>query len=327
MSFPFPQNPVDGQVVNHVASDGAVLKATYHADKNNWTVSRELPPTQVVTSPERFEVHATHDQQVITWDAATGKWIAQNNPVKLTELRDVDQHAAPSLGTVPVWTYQAGHPEDGRFNFATQPAHIKNWESVVHWESGAAVYHRGHLWRATQDNTNHEPQIEPGRATLYLYQAGEPSFGLVPIGISSGVPASGEQPWPSMKYAYWLQILSDTDAHIWKLILQRVDPVTKVKYGTWVKQTWPVVAWRYHLAPPAKMPPGISIVWINDDENGNATPVIGQQQWARLDLTTSLASAEDSRIGFLKHHDVLVYDATTKKWVNMSKADFLATTP
>jgi hypothetical protein len=38
MAFPFPQNPIDGQTVTRLQSDGSVITATYHAAKNEWVM-------------------------------------------------------------------------------------------------------------------------------------------------------------------------------------------------------------------------------------------------------------------------------------------------
>jgi hypothetical protein len=43
MTFPFPKNPADGEVVTKTASDGTILTATYRQSKNEWEMERVLP--------------------------------------------------------------------------------------------------------------------------------------------------------------------------------------------------------------------------------------------------------------------------------------------
>jgi hypothetical protein len=323
MSFPFDPNPVDGQVITHAASDGTVLVATYHASKNEWSVRRELPPTQVVTSPERFEVHATHDQQVITWDAATGKWIAQNNPVKLSELRDVHQGYQPELGELPIWSYPAGSPAtSGNFYFKTPNAHIKTWDGVTHWESGAVVYHHDELWRAVHENGNVEPKMEEGRITLFINAPGEPSFGLVPMGLSAGPPPSGHVDQPPSKFAFWVDYTNDQQIFLWKWMLKGVDPGTHKRFGEWtLKNTWTCIVWRGITPPPAKVPPNVVIVWIYTASGTPTHPVLGQQMWSLLEIHGNLATCGDVYAESPHQHDLLVYDATTKKWTETRLSD------
>jgi len=81
MSFPFPRNPIDGQVVVATAPDGATLTATYRAAQNDWEVSRQGPPGTAIHSgspPTAVIVRATADGQVITWDQASRQWVARN---------------------------------------------------------------------------------------------------------------------------------------------------------------------------------------------------------------------------------------------------------
>jgi hypothetical protein len=80
MSFPFPKNPTDGQVVSTTAADGSILTATYRAAKNEWEVARQLPPPTTLTTgapPAPMQVTATADGQVITWDQVAGRWVAK----------------------------------------------------------------------------------------------------------------------------------------------------------------------------------------------------------------------------------------------------------
>ena len=80
MSFPFPKNPSDGQVVSATAPDGTILTATYHAAKNEWELARRLPvPTPISSGapPSPVVVNATADGQVITWDQLLGAWVAR----------------------------------------------------------------------------------------------------------------------------------------------------------------------------------------------------------------------------------------------------------
>jgi len=77
VSFPFPKNPTDGQVVSSTAPDGSILTATYRAAKNEWEVSRALPPPTTITGTPAIAVTPTADGQVITWDQVAGRWIAK----------------------------------------------------------------------------------------------------------------------------------------------------------------------------------------------------------------------------------------------------------
>ena len=77
MTFPFPPNPTDGQVVTQAQPDGSVLTATYHAAKNEWTVDRQLPAPTPITGTPPINVTASADGQVITWDQALKTWVAK----------------------------------------------------------------------------------------------------------------------------------------------------------------------------------------------------------------------------------------------------------
>jgi hypothetical protein len=242
----------------------------------------------------------------------------------LTALNDVDRSGSPSLGTMPIWTYAAGQPHtSGKFQWNTPNAHLKNWDSIVHWEAGATVFHQGQLWRATQDNTNVEPVLETGKTHLFIHIPGEPSFAIIPTGISSTPPPSGTQPMGAMRYAYWLQYVDDHNMHVWKFKITGKNPTTGQLEGVWEQKSWPCIAWRSPIAPPTSFA-GLSVwVWIYD-ANGTAQPIIGQQKWAQIHLSTFISQANDVKAAFPNHGDVLVFDSNENKWVNMSKADFLA---
>lgn len=76
MSFPFPANPVDGQVATQTQPDGTVLKATYIQVKNEWVVERVAPKPSTLTlaSGTAYTVTAGRDGQVLTFDGALNKW-------------------------------------------------------------------------------------------------------------------------------------------------------------------------------------------------------------------------------------------------------------
>jgi hypothetical protein len=239
----------------------------------------------------------------------------------LTALNDVTKHSSPALGQVPIWTYVSGQQaHEGFWNFAAPVAHLKNWESVVHWESGATVFYNGHIWRATQDNTAVEPILEPGKAQLFIHIPGEPSFAIVPTGISSGPPPSGTQPMGTMKYAYWLQYVDDHTMHVWKFKITGTDPATHKPVGHWEVQGWPTIPWRHPIPPPTKFDPLSVFVWIYDEPGGTAVPIIGQQKWAQIHLSTNLGQSNDVDAPFPQNNDILVYDSTRKKWVNKPQA-------
>ena len=79
MAFPFPKNPVDGQVVSQAASDGTVLTATYHLGKNEWTVTRTVPnpPTINLVSTTAYVVNPGSDGQVLTYDKTLNQWVGK----------------------------------------------------------------------------------------------------------------------------------------------------------------------------------------------------------------------------------------------------------
>ena len=76
MSFPFPPNPVDGQVVTQTQPDGTALKATYIQAKNEWAVERvqPKPSTLTLTAGAAYTVTPGRDGQVLTFDGALNKW-------------------------------------------------------------------------------------------------------------------------------------------------------------------------------------------------------------------------------------------------------------
>jgi len=324
MPFPFPQNPVDGQVVSHPASDGFVLKATYNAAKNEWVIEREHPAGQLVLSPSEFHVIATADRQVIVWDATTRQWIAAAQEVpRLTSLTDTDTHSSPTLGSMPIWSYVPGHPEAGKFLWKTPPAHIKNWDSIMHWESGSAVYHHGQLWRATRDSNNVEPMAEDGRAQLYIHVAGEPTFGILPTGITSTDPPVGPQPM-TFKLGYWLQYTNDHHMTVWKWVLRGMDPSTHHPYGEWEARPWTCMAWRNPNPPSNPTPPGTVVVWIRTEPGSVTQPIKGQQDWASLELSNYLSQCGDVSVTALADGDLLTYSAAAHKWVPITRAQLAA---
>lgn len=264
--------------------------------------------------------------RLVVWDASHGTGGGWLVPMPLlTELQDVDHTASPALGTMPIWTYPAGHTSvDGKFYFNSPNAHLKNWDSTVHWESGATVFHNGELWRATQENSNVEPVIEAGKAMLFIHIAGEPSFALVPTGISSTPPPAGTQPMGAMRYAYWLVYKSDQDMDVWKFKITGKNPTTGKLEGVWEEKTWPCVSWRHPIPPPTKIDALSVWVWIYDQPGGTVQPVIGQQKWAQIHLSINVGQANDVEAMQPKGGDILVFDANKKKWVATSKADFLA---
>ena len=76
MSFPFPPNPVDGQVATQTQPDGTVLKATYIQAKNEWMVERVAPKpsTLTLTTGTPYTVTPGRDGQVLTFDGTLNKW-------------------------------------------------------------------------------------------------------------------------------------------------------------------------------------------------------------------------------------------------------------
>jgi hypothetical protein len=77
VAFPFPLNPVDGQVVTQTQPDGSVLTATYNQSKNEWVIDRQQPAPTPITGTPPINVTASADGQVITWDRTLGTWVAK----------------------------------------------------------------------------------------------------------------------------------------------------------------------------------------------------------------------------------------------------------
>ena len=79
MSFPFPPNPVDGQVATQTQPDGTVLRATYQLAKNEWVVERVAPKNHTLTlaSSTAYTVAPGKDGQVLTYDKATNQWVGK----------------------------------------------------------------------------------------------------------------------------------------------------------------------------------------------------------------------------------------------------------
>ena len=76
MSFPFPPNPVDGQVATQAQPDGTVLRATYDQSKNEWIVERvEVSNTLTLIAGTAYTVTPGVDGQVLTFDAALNRWV------------------------------------------------------------------------------------------------------------------------------------------------------------------------------------------------------------------------------------------------------------
>ena len=97
MTFPFPQNPVDGQTVTHQATDGSLLMATYSAAKNCWNVERALKPVPLTLARPGVSIPtATADKQVMMWDATGNQWVASSISLTTRDLGDVDKGTAPA---------------------------------------------------------------------------------------------------------------------------------------------------------------------------------------------------------------------------------------
>ena len=79
MSFPFPPNPVDGQVATQTQPDGTVLRATYQLAKNEWVVERVAPkdPTLMLTAGTAYTVTPAREGQVLTFDAGLHQWVGK----------------------------------------------------------------------------------------------------------------------------------------------------------------------------------------------------------------------------------------------------------
>ena len=326
MSFPFPTNPVDGQQVSYVTPDGTVLTATYHAAKDQWVVSRLTPsPTSVFPVPP-VSVTATADRQVITWDANQSNWTAAAVPTpKLTQLQDVDHTADPSLGEGPIWRFAPGGEANAKFNFGTPNAHIKPWDSTVHWESGACVFYEGRLWRSIKDTTNVEPVLDDGKVTIYLRVKGEPTFGIIPVSVGPNDPPAGNIALGSVgsRYGYHLKYTNDTTMEVWKFVVKGLDPATHKPFGVWEGRPWLCMVWR-GLVPPPASPPGTVMVWIYGEPGHTHAPVLGQAVWSPLELGHNLATATDVDVRNAASNDLLMYDGTNHKWVHTTLAELKA---
>ena len=299
MSIQFPTNPSDGQVFRTATPDGIEILAVYSADKNRWQIHRQNSPAS---------------QQVTITPPTT---------TKLVDLADVTHNAKPTLGAMPIWKYVKGHPETGLFDWSTPPAHIKNWDSVSNWESGAAVYHHQQLWRATRDSYNVEPAVELGRTQLYIHVPGEPTFGILPTEITPAEPPSGSQPM-GFKLGYWLQYKNDHDISVWKFVVKGLDPGTRKPIGVWEGRPWTCMVWRHMEAPPLKMPPGTVAVWIRATQGSTTAPIKGQQDWATLEITSTLSQCADVAAGTPVDGDILTYSQTDHQWVRITRAALAA---
>ena len=137
MSFPFPKNPTDGQVVTQAQPDGSILTATYRQVKNEWELARQSAPGNVITSgapPAPIQVTATADGQVVTWDQVLNAWVAKapadaggvgGTFVKATQVA-ADTSNPPSVGAKPL---VAGMLQSTLENLHKE---IKAWDGT-HW--------------------------------------------------------------------------------------------------------------------------------------------------------------------------------------------------
>jgi len=320
MSFSFPTNPVDGQLISETLPDGTVASATYSALRNEWAVSRRRPASAPVVGADPIEVTPTADRQVITWDAQMKAWVAAlPHPPRLAQLADVTHHSAPVLGDVPIWRHPVGQPDAGLFDYGAPNAHLKSWDAFTYWEAGATLFHKGQLWRSTRDGSGVEPVIEPGRVQLYIHMSGEPTFGILPTQVGGTAPPSGTHA-AGFKFGYWLQYVDDTHMAVWKFVVKGVDPITHAPTGEWEGRNWPCIAWRGVVPPPTHIPEGVVMVWIYDQRGGTAPPVLGQQDWALLDFSIALGMAVDVDVPSPDDGDILSYDAVTQKWRGVSRA-------
>ena len=322
MSFPFPENPTHGQQVSQVQPDGSVLSAVFDAVSNRWEVTRQEPPATPVAPNPVITVMPTADRQVITWDDNLKQWVASAVPTpKLEELRDVDHQADPSLGEGPIWRFAPGGEDQASFKFGTPNAHIKPWDSTVHWESGACVFYEGRLWRSIRDNTNVEPVLDDGKVTIYLRVKGEPTFGIIPVSVDPNDPPAGNIALGSVgsRYGYHLKYTNDTTMEVWKFVVKGIDPGTHKPFGVWEGRPWTCMVWR-GLVPPPASPPGTVMVWIYGEPGHTHAPVLGQSVWAPMELGHSLATAVDVDVRNAGNNDLLMYNGASHKWEHCSLA-------
>jgi hypothetical protein len=313
----FKKNMLDVLDAQHAArmARGAPLTEF----RGYWSQSTEYAVGDVVTNNNATWV-CVKEPVLGLFDADNWTKIASlssggGGAVTLRGLSDVSQRDAPSLGSVPTWTYvNTQTAAQGHWDFAKPTAHVKPWDGSTHWEGGATVIHHGQLWRAVFENTNVEPVMEDGKATLYMHIGGKPTFGLVPMGVSSSPPPAGFQDRPPSSWAFWLQYTDDKTMAIWEFVIKGKNPTTGKITGEWEGRPWMVIAHRGYNPPPDKTPPGIVIVWLYGNSTSTKPAVVGQQKWALVDLRSSLGMLNDVSVLAPKDGDILVYDGTEHKW-------------
>lgn len=325
MTHPFPENAIDGQVVTISHPDGSTTIATYSQAGNTWTTRSIRPPEHRIDTSPPITVVPTADGQAIVWDAKLQNWIAAKVLMQLQRLSDIDQHSSPSLGETPLWSYAQGAENFAMFRWGTPNAHIKPWDDIRNWESGAACYHQGRLWRCIHNNADIEPTLEDGKLSLYLHVKGEPTFSIVPMGLSAAAPPSGEieATITTSHYAYHVEYINDSTATIWKFIVGGKSPVTHRPIGRWEARPWQVLVWR-NLFPPPAAPPGFAYLWIYGAPGHTAAPILGQQTWAPLELGHNLSAGADVDCPHPQDGDLLTYQASSRKWRAIRRADLHA---
>jgi hypothetical protein len=128
------------------------------------------------------------------------------------------------------------------------------------------------------------------------------------------------------KYAYYVQLTEPSKPVtgkflVWKFVVKGANPQTHKPFGEWEARPWLCIVWR-GVMPPPKAPPGTVMVWLYGPPNSTHAPVLGQQQWAPLDLAGAITTSVDVDAANPSDGDILVYNGTTNKWTAKSGSEW-----
>jgi microcystin-dependent protein len=315
MAFPFPLNPVDGQVVTQTQPDGSVLTATYNQSKNEWVIDRQQPAPTPITGTPPINVTASADGQVITWDKVLGTWVAKapaasggvgGTYVKGTQAAP-DTTNPPNPGGKPLVagmlqsTLENLHKEIKAWN-GTAWTEVFGEDTIKQWISAGSLF-RGVVKEATLSTL---PAPATANRGFYYSWTGNPGYVVKAADPGIGTDLVGEilqvGDWVQSDGAKWVHVPGDL------LSKQRWDSLGS--FTSWSDTSWEkgsVVSYQKAffranaLISPGDLPPG--------DPGSKWTDItpLPHMKLEELEDCLNLGSATDMQVP--------AWDAINSEWV------------
>jgi len=315
VAFPFPLNPVDGQVVTQTQPDGSVLTATYNQSKNEWVIDRQQPAPTPITGTPPINVTASADGQVITWDKVLGTWVAKapaasggvgGTYVKGTQAAP-DTTNPPNPGGKPLVagmlqsTLENLHKEIKAWN-GTAWTEVFGEDTIKQWISAGSLF-RGVVKEATLSTL---PAPATANRGFYYSWTGNPGYVVKAADPGIGTDLVGEilqvGDWVQSDGAKWVHVPGDL------LSKQRWDSLGS--FTSWSDTSWEkgsVVSYQKAffranaLISPGDLPPG--------DPGSKWTDItpLPHMKLEELEDCLNLGSATDMQVP--------AWDAINSEWV------------